>query len=332
MGELNTAKSNEVNMKSILKTPVISALMFLGLLCLIIVGTQTFGASGQLAPRSTYSPGDPYTTLFYPPTEVPPPDYAKPPIVTIPSPVNDTVITANNGSLNFSLTLEASNSSRPITLGPVSYKASWMSNNITIGVGDSSAPFLTKTLPLSIDLANMPEGTQSITVYAYASCEYETRREQTAVSNDPFNVLVFKYLNIYYNAYKIGGSSSVNFTFDSLPKVSVLSPINKTYNEDRVPLIFTVDKTVNWFGYSLDGKQNQTITGNTTLSGLSSGLHNVTVYAKDAVGSVGASENIIFAVSLPPFPYVPAAAVLGISAVVIGASIFVYFKKFKLSG
>ena len=92
-----------------------------------------------------------------------------------------------------------------------------------------------------IDLINMPEGTQSITVYAYASCEYESGRQQVAVSNDPFGVLVFQYLNIYYNAYKIGGSSSVSFTFDSLPKVNVLSPINQNYTEDRVPLIFAVE-------------------------------------------------------------------------------------------
>jgi hypothetical protein len=136
---------------------IISALILFGLLVSIIVGTQTIGVSGQLTPRSTYSPGDPYTTLYYPPTEVPPPNYAKQPIVTILSPANDTVIATNNAALNLSLTLEATNSSRPITLGPVSYKASWMSNNVTIDTGDSSNPFLTKTLPLSIDLTNTPE-------------------------------------------------------------------------------------------------------------------------------------------------------------------------------
>jgi len=80
---------------------IISALILFGLLVSIIVGTQTIGVSGQLTPRSTYSPGDPYTTLYYPPTEVPPPNYAKQPIVTNLSPANDTVIATNNCCFKF---------------------------------------------------------------------------------------------------------------------------------------------------------------------------------------------------------------------------------------
>jgi parallel beta-helix repeat protein len=73
-----------------------------------------------------------------------------------------------------------------------------------------------------------------------------------------------------------------NSTFFKLqttpPKISIQSPMTQTYNESSVPLVFSVDvvsavKAVNWTGYSLDGKQNVTITGNTTLTGLSSGLH-----------------------------------------------------------
>ena len=43
----------------------------------------------------------PYTTLYYPPTEVPPPNYAKQPIVTNLSPANDTVIATNNCCFKF---------------------------------------------------------------------------------------------------------------------------------------------------------------------------------------------------------------------------------------
>ena len=306
-------------------TFIVSTMILFTLLFPIIVGTESTGVSGQVTPRSTYSPGDPYTTLFYPPTEVSPPNYAKQPIVTILSPKNGTVIVANNTALDLSLTLEASNSSRPITLGPVSYKASWNSNNITVNTGTSSSPFLTKTIPLSIDLTNMSEGTQSVTVYAYSLCEYESGREQVRVSNDPFWILVFKYLNIYYNTYKIGGCSSVSFTFDTLPKISVLSPIYQRYNDSSVPLTSVVDKTVNWTGYSLDGKQNVTTTGDTSLSGLSSGIHNVTVYAKDLYGNVGASETITFAVTVP-FPTVPVAAI-AVVAVIVAAGLLVYLKK-----
>jgi parallel beta-helix repeat protein len=62
------------------------------------------------------------------------------------------------------------------------------------------------------------------------------------------------------------------------PKISIQSPTNQTYDESSVSLDFSVDvvsvvKTVNWTGYSLDGQQNVTITGNTTLTGLPNGLH-----------------------------------------------------------
>jgi hypothetical protein len=171
----------------------------------------------------------------------------------------------------------------------------------------------------------MSEGTQSVTVYAYALCEYESGREQVSVNNDPFWILVFKYLNIYYNTYKIGGSSSVGFTFDALPKISLLSPINQRYNDSSVPLTSVVDKPVNWTGYSLDGKQNVTITGDTSLSSLSSGMHNITVYAKDLFGNVGASETITFTVTVL-FPVVPVVAV-AIVAVIVAVGLLVYRKK-----
>jgi hypothetical protein len=51
-------------------------------------------------------------------------------------------------------------------------------------------------------------------------------------------------------------------------------------------------------GYSLDGQDNVTVTGNATLSGLSSGLHNVTVYANDTAGNMGVSETIKFTTAL----------------------------------
>lgn len=85
-----------------------------------------------------------------------------------------------------------------------------------------------------------------------------------------------------------------------IPKITVQSPVAQTYNETAVVLAFTVDKHINWTGYSLDGKDNVTSTGNITLSGLSSGLHNITVYAGDSFGNVGASQTISFTVNPEP--------------------------------
>ncbi|MEM2098940.1 MAG: hypothetical protein QXU99_04240 [Candidatus Bathyarchaeia archaeon] len=52
-----------------------------------------------------------------------------------------------------------------------------------------------------------------------------------------------------------------------------------------------------------------TITGKTTIPGLSGGLHNITVYAKDEFGNTGNSEMIIFRVAeQQPFPAIIAAS------------------------
>jgi hypothetical protein len=114
--------------------------------------------------------------------------------------------------------------------------------------------------------------------------------------------------------------------YSTPPEIKVVSPENQTYNESSVPLVFTVNKPVNWTGYSLDGQDNVTVTGNTTIGGLANGLHNVTVYAKDEFENTGASETITFSVEVP-FPVVPVAAASGVAVAVIGVGLLVYFRK-----
>jgi N-acetylneuraminic acid mutarotase len=111
------------------------------------------------------------------------------------------------------------------------------------------------------------------------------------------------------------------------PEVKVVSPVSQTYNESSVSLVFTVNKQVNWMGYSLDGQDNVTVAGNTTLSGLANGVHNVTVYANDTFGNMGASEMVYFTVDAA-FPATLVVAPVA-SVVVIGAVLAIYFKKRK---
>jgi N-acetylneuraminic acid mutarotase len=114
------------------------------------------------------------------------------------------------------------------------------------------------------------------------------------------------------------------------PAVAVVSPENATYASGNVSLAFTVNKPAAWMGYSLDGHDNVTVTGNTTLSRLSSGLHNVTVYAEDTFGNKGASETIYFSVEVSePFPIAPVAAASAATLAVIGVGLIVYLKKRK---
>jgi parallel beta-helix repeat protein len=110
------------------------------------------------------------------------------------------------------------------------------------------------------------------------------------------------------------------------PEVSLVSPLCQVYNESSISLIFGVDRSVNWMGYCLDGQQNVTVTGNTTLPELHSGLHNVTVYANDTYGNMGSSETVAFIIP-EPFPIVPVATIS--VAVATAAGVLIYFKKRK---
>ncbi len=115
------------------------------------------------------------------------------------------------------------------------------------------------------------------------------------------------------------------------PKISVLSPLNQTYPEGNVSLAFSINKEANWIGYSLDGEQNVTLTGNTTLTNMTIGLHTLTVFANDTFGDICASQTINFTIAKPePFQTATVAVASGTSAaVVIGAGFLVYFKKRK---
>jgi parallel beta-helix repeat protein len=111
------------------------------------------------------------------------------------------------------------------------------------------------------------------------------------------------------------------------PKISVLSPVNQAFNETSVPLAFTVNKPATWMGYSLDRQDNVTVTGNVTLANLTSGLHNVTVYAEDTFGNEGASETIAFSVALETFPIVPVLVASVATLAIACTVILVYLKR-----
>ncbi len=136
---------------------------------------------------------------------------------------------------------------------------------------------------------------------------------------------------IPHYAYAIGyvtNSTLQVSNSQSTPKLSVLSPLNQTYNESSVSLVFTVAKPVNWTGYSLDGSQNVTIAGNETVTNIPNGSHNITVYANDTYGNMGASETIYFTIA-EPFPTSLVATASGVSVAAIGLGLLVYFKKRK---
>ena len=113
-----------------------------------------------------------------------------------------------------------------------------------------------------------------------------------------------------------------------LPAIALVSPENKTYPSGNVSLAFTVNQPASWIGYSLDGQNNVTVTGNMTIAELSTGLHNVTVYAKDEFDNIGASETITFNIEIPePFPTI--LVIISVIMVTVVAGLLVYHKKHK---
>lgn len=113
------------------------------------------------------------------------------------------------------------------------------------------------------------------------------------------------------------------------PNISIFSLENTTYN-GSVFLNFTVSKLTSWIGYSLDGLDNVTITGNTAFTGLSNGVHNITLYAEDMFENTGTSETITFTIveetETMPFPttFVVTSVII---VAVIGTGLLIYFKK-----
>jgi hypothetical protein len=146
-------------------------------------------------------------------------------------------------------------------------------------------------------------------------------------------------LKVYANdsAGNEAASNSIVFTVKDVeaPAISVLSVEGKTYNTTDIPLNFTVNKPASWMAYSLDNQANVTVTGNVTLTALTSGSHTLTVYANNTSGNMGASETVTFNVAeeqeqeAEPFPTTFAAA--SASTVVIGLGLIVYLTKHKLA-
>jgi len=120
-------------------------------------------------------------------------------------------------------------------------------------------------------------------------------------------------------------SDIIHFEVDTQPPQVTLFPIEN--NTRNIPLNFTVDESTSWIGYSLDGQANATLVENSTISGLSSGLHELKVYANDTSGNMGASETISFTIE-EPFPTTLAIASVIIIAVV-SVVLLVYLKKRK---
>jgi hypothetical protein len=118
--------------------------------------------------------------------------------------------------------------------------------------------------------------------------------------------------------------------FDSQrPKISIISPENKTYTVDCVSLTFILNEAVSWMGYNVDDQNTITIVGNTTVAGLSDGKHVITIFANDTTGNLG-SEAVFFTVDTSNQEPLSAWVITAIVATLaVGSIIFISIRRFR---
>ena len=103
-----------------------------------------------------------------------------------------------------------------------------------------------------------------------------------------------------YKEFRISATATVSFTIDcTAPTVLVLPPENVS-STSAIPLNLTVNEAYSKIAYSLNGQQNVTVSGNSTIPHLPVGQYNVTFYVWDIAGNIGTSETANFTVAEIP--------------------------------
>jgi hypothetical protein len=247
--------------------------------------------------------------------KVSPPTGTQPPAIIIHTPQNGSFY-QKNLNLTFDVIISETNGDKSVReVTKLYYKATWEPNEVTISVGfEESTSF-------SIDLSGVSGGNHSITIYAVGYGYYYADTKVNGIR-----------VTHYINRFEIIGFSTVSFIKDTTPpKISLLHLENETYETPDVPINFTVNEQVSLIRFSLDGQKNATFYGNTSLTGLTSGKHNITLYVWDKAGNLGVSETKYFSVSEPepePFPTMLVVASV-LTVAIIGEGLLIYFKKRK---
>lgn len=204
--------------------------------------------------------------------EVPPDQETYPPVIAISSPVNNTVYNTSLMFFTFNVTaLQSRTAWGPVVLLSVNYKADWYKEAIVVlnGGGQQQALF-------SLQFSNVPEGQHSIVVKAVGFGGYKQEND------------------IFYKVFRISSAATISFTVDrTAPTVLVLPPENVS-EASTVPLNLTVNEAYSKIAYSLNGQQNVTVNGNSTIPPLPAGQYNVTFYVWDIAGNIGNYETANF--------------------------------------
>jgi hypothetical protein len=271
---------------------------------------------------------NPYHHIWIHQGDVPPDVQTKPPQIRIDSPADRTLFATDNIAVFLNVKVGDSSTGTGLFLQEIYYKADWLANTTTIYNYDLIEPIDFMEPPRitefsqTINLTGIPDGNHSVIFYALEKGMYITDQ---GPPGSGLNVISFAY---YYKSFEITGGSSLRFTVDTTaPVVTVLGLDNKVFVEgEEIALNFTTTETASKMAYALDGQEKVLINENSTLPVLTEGTHTVTVYAWDAAGNVGVSEEVVFRVKAPEsFPTITVASAVAIAVACVG--LMFYFRK-----
>jgi DNA-binding transcriptional ArsR family regulator len=148
---------------------------------------------------------------------------------------------------------------------------------------------------ISLLLVGLLVVTSMIAIFAYDQAN--TLKKSNGVSN--------------FNPFQILPESPINAQIFEAPQIKFLSPENRTYNVNSIPIVFDSVKPppnntatpsiLIWVVYSLDGQANQTVTGDSPtgpmVTNLTNGSHTIVLYVKDNHQLYGVSDPVTFTVA-----------------------------------
>jgi hypothetical protein len=103
------------------------------------------------------------------------------------------------------------------------------------------------------------------------------------------------------NSGNWNSTSERTITLDTTPPgITINNPLNATLGDATPDLKVSATETVDTWIYQVDNQGNTTFTPNTTLSSLSDGLHNVSVWANDSVGNTAGLTRYFTVDTTPP--------------------------------
>jgi hypothetical protein len=276
------------------KKPLMATIIILALLFSAVAGTQLVNLGRA----------NPYSQSVYS-GEIIPPESTTPPLIQILRPVNNETYTENSVVLSLNVTVgraplnpSAGKYFKNMYLETVYYKVDWQESNICV----YNQTFYSR---------------EAVMFHYFFDSESNIHSEGTSGS--------------YLHELELEGipEGTHTITVNATERGHYYQGLfeNSTFVTSDVALNFTVNQSVSEIICCVDGNENVTINGNITLTGLSNGGHNVTVYATDEAGNTGFSEIIYFSVDVPePFPTTLVLASV-ITVAVVGVALLVYFKK-----